>query len=291
MATNPTQSQAPTESPTSTPQPSTTSSTPPKRARITIDSKPAATNKGKGKGKGKKDIAAASSSAPIKSEALVKSDAISAHIQAIAALSDPRIKSISVSSRAVKAWALARSGHCEEEISAILGCSLIQAQQGIITVNAWMASVGNDILNAKANEEAMIGIEGTGKALQEARQASRVIAPPKYDDEGNMVAEAFTVPDHQTRLEAIKVTAQFAKEFRPPANTIINAGNTTNIVGGNGGGGGKSNSFENRVRVIREKHGLHNDETQIIDAIVEEGDEDDIEDDAEYMDDGADGGR
>lgn len=212
----------------------------------------------------------------------------------ITSLANSRTRAIKTSPRDLKSWSLARSGKNEEQIAGILDCSILEAQQGIVTVNTWLASVSNEIVNALANEEVLIGLSGTGKVLNDAKLAERVISPPIYNKEdGKLLAPAYTVPDHTMRLEAIKVAAQFAKDFKPPSTApaiALNIGNTVN----NNITDGKAKSFEQRVRELREKRGLHSDETQIVDAEIIDDDDDDIESDdgvdadGEYIDDDGD---
>jgi hypothetical protein len=145
----------------------------------------------------------------------------------------------------------------------------------------------------------MVSLKGTGEVLNNAKKAERVISPPIYNKEdGTLLAPAYTVPDHTMRLEAVKISAQFAKDFKPsaPAAAIaLNIGNTVNNNNNSGSSGPRS--FEQRVRDLREKRGLHNDgnSSPIQDAVIEDinaaaddGDDDELDDDAEYLDDGAD---
>jgi hypothetical protein len=212
----------------------------------------------------------------------------------ITSLANSRTRAIKTSPRDLKSWSLARSGKNEEQIAGILDCSIIEAQQGIVTVNTWLASVSNEIVNALANEEVLVGLKGTGKVLNDAKLAERVISPPIYNKEdGRLLAPAYTVPDHTMRLEAIKVAAQFAKDFKPPSTApaiALNIGNTVN----NNISDGKAKSFEQRVRELREKRGLHSDEMPIMDAVLVDDDDDDedeesddgLDADGEYIDDG-----
>jgi hypothetical protein len=165
-------------------------------------------------------------------------------------------------------------------------CSLPDAQRSILIVNAWLASVGTEIVTARANEQVLVGIEGVGKTLQEARRAERVIAPPIIDeDTGAVLRPALTVPDHATRLDAVRAAGEFHEHFTPKSKgTTLNVGVQTNVNNPSGAPG--TRSFEQRVREKRVQRGLSNDAT-IPDAVVDETDAaPDNELEGEYIQDG-----
>ena len=179
------------------------------------------------------------------------------------------------------AWALSKAGKSDEEIAALLNCTVLDVRRGVTLLTTWINTVSDEIRNAYANEQIIKGIEGAGKVFQDAQRAERMIAPPVLDkDSGLVLQEAQFIPDHTTRLDATRAVAEFAERLAPKGKgTNINIGNTIN----NGNGNGAGLSFEARVRALREKRGLRNDEDEIMDAeiIEEEVDGSDGADDVE----------
>lgn len=176
------------------------------------------------------------------------------------------------------AWALARQGKSPEEISALLGCELLQAQQGVIRLNTWMASVSDELRNARANEQVIKALDGAGQVFLEAQRADRMIVPPVLDPDSKLVIQdPVFIPDHDTRLAATRALGEFADKFTPKRGASINIGNTqNNNYAGEGG-----TSFEARVRAIRERRGMRNDD---VGAGRGAGDEEEIEDSEDIED-------
>ena len=154
-------------------------------------------------------------------------------------------------------------------------------------IQAWMAAGCNEVVDATINHQVIESAGNLGRVLVDAMKATRVIAPPVRDaNTGKELAPMVTVPDHETRLEAVRQTGTLAAALRAKGGNI-NVG-VVNNPGGNGNGGGVNRSFEQRVRELREKNGLRNDEQRldenIQDAeIIDDGsdDEDDIDDEPE----------
>ena len=160
------------------------------------------------------------------------------------------------------AWAMAKLGKSDEEIAAAMNLTLADAQRSLLSVYTWIVSNDSAVVDARANEEVLIGLEGTGRALQEAKRATRLIALPVFDDAGNIVREAITVPDHATRLDAVRATADVIEKVRARNKGIaVNVGIQNNL--NNSSGEGNRRSFEQRIRDLRERRGLRNvDETR-----------------------------
>lgn len=193
------------------------------------------------------------------------------------------------------AWALARRGKSTDEIAALMDCSPATAEQAAMKMQIWIDSLSDEIRNALANEQVMKGIEGAGKVFQEAQNATTVATVPVEDAEtGEVHLVAQTVPDHRLRLDAVKGVAEFADKLSPRGKgNTINIGNTVN----NRVGGDTGKSFEQRVRELREKHGLSNAEADEID-VDDASDADDIidadiieDEDDEDEDEGDNGGE
>jgi len=157
---------------------------------------------------------------------------------------------------------MAKLGKSDEEIAAAMNLTLADAQRSLLSVYTWIVSNDSAVVDARANEEVLIGLEGTGRALQEAKRATRLIAPPVFDDAGNIVREAITVPDHATRLDAVRATADVIEKVRARNKGIaVNVGIQNNL--NNSSGEGNRRSFEQRIRDLRERRGLRNvDETR-----------------------------
>jgi hypothetical protein len=108
-----------------------------------------------------------------------------------------------------------------------------------------------------------------------------VISPPIRDpNTGAEIAPMVTVPDHETRLDAVKQTGDLAAALRAKGGGV-NIVNAFGVPGGNGNGG-QNRSFEQRVRELREKRGLRNDDSamDIMEAeVIEDGAEGDDDND------------
>lgn len=176
------------------------------------------------------------------------------------------------------AWSLSQQGKSDLEIGALLNCTALQAREGITTVETWRRSLDEPIVNAVAAEQVVIGVENAGRVLRDAQEATVLVAPPRQaalldgdgkpqlDEDGNPVvietSPAVYAPDHATRLAAVRAAGELAERFRPKGNgNQINVGIQTNVNGnGNGSDGGQRRSYEQRLRRVREKHGLTNDD-------------------------------
>lgn len=133
-----------------------------------------------------------------------------------------------------------------------------------------MAAGSNEVVDATINHQVIRAAGEVGRVLVQAARATRVVSPPVRDpNTGEELAPMVTVPDHSTRLEAVKQLGTVAASIRAKGGNI-NVG-IVNNPGGNGSGVTKS--FEQRVRELREKNGLRNDEQPIMDAEIIEADE------------------
>lgn len=85
------------------------------------------------------------------------------------------------------------------------------------------------------------------------------------------------VADHETRLKAVEMVKGIIETSRPKGGGIqINTQVNSNQPGGGVQQGVRSFDFEARLRTIREKKGLKNDEVEIADGEYEDGEEVDV---------------
>jgi hypothetical protein len=145
-------------------------------------------------------------------------------------------------------------------------------------MGAWMAAGDNAIVDTVINQQVIKAAGDLGRVLTGAMKAVRVISPPIRDpNTGAEIAPMVTVPDHETRLDAVKQTGDLAAALRAKGGGV-NIVNAFGVPGGNGNGGSDIKSFEQRLRILREKRGLRSDDStaDIMDAeIVEDDAEDD----------------
>lgn len=198
---------------------------------------------------------------------------------------NPATQQIRVKDKDRRCWALQRAGDSIERIAAKLKISNEEVEDGIRNFEAARVSVSNDIVDMAMNHELMTGIEGLGADLMDARQVLRFSGV--YDANGNPIYER----DWSLALEATKTLGDLYDKAKPKTgggvNVAIGIDNKGNV---NGGLNSQVKTFEQRVR---EKRGVLTEENakfltdgqgnkeivDIVDADVDENDEDEIIDD------------
>jgi len=148
-------------------------------------------------------------------------------------------------------------------------------------LQAWLAGGSPELVDATLNHQVIKSAGEVGRVLVTSMRAMRVVAPPVRDpNTGAELAPMITVPDHSTRLDAVKQLGDLAAATRAKGGNV-NIGVAVGMPG-NGGGNGGVKSFEQRVREIRERNGMHNTEQHANDdggiiegEVIEPGDGDD----------------
>jgi hypothetical protein len=146
-------------------------------------------------------------------------------------------------------------------------------------LQAWLAGGSPELVDATLNHQVIKSAGEVGRVLVTSMRAMRVVAPPVRDpNTGAELAPMITVPDHSTRLDAVKQLGDLAAATRAKGGNV-NIGVAVGMPGG--GNGGATKSFEQRVRELREKNGLRNDEQRldVVDAEIIEPDDDNQDDD------------
>jgi hypothetical protein len=171
-------------------------------------------------------------------------------------------------------FALQRVGKSNIEIAAILGTTPEEADRGHLVVEMWRNIVHNDIVRARVNEEALRGLQGAGARLHQAQGATRKVRDEFTDSKGVIVPAEY-VPDHDTAIKAIRATAELYERFQEKKGQEINVNQQMAMIDAPVG-----RSYESRLRMIREKHGIIDADPSaqpILEAVDEEIEEYDDE--------------
>src|ERR1700690_876775 len=139
------------------------------------------------------------------------------------------------------AWAMQKAGDEPARIAEKLKCTTEEIEHLIRNFESARAELSQDMIGMVVNAEVLTAMSGVGGRLRLAQQATRFTGA--YDAENNPVM----APDHQTALEAIKVTGELAERVMPKSGGGINIGINNAPGNGNGNGGGGT-SFEAMVR-------------------------------------------
>lgn len=168
-------------------------------------------------------------------------------------------------------WFLKRRGHDEEAIAAMQGVGIGAVKSSIDLVEQHRALVDDDMVNMRINEAVLNLMDKNEKVLSDAMSATREIPAGRS-------GKTKKVPDFKTRLEAIAAQRSLIETTRPKGAGLVLNQQFNNGASG-AAGGGASRSFEDRLRLAREKTGLSN-EAMVQEAEFEDVDEseDDFED-------------
>lgn len=161
------------------------------------------------------------------------------------------------------------------------GVSIGTVKASIELVEEHRALVSDEMVNMRIAEAVLGLMDSNEKVLREAMKATRDVPVGRS-------GKVKKVPDHKTRLAALEAQRSLIETTRPKGaglvlNQQFNNGATTP------GMDGARRSFEDRLRMAREKQGLSN-EAAVRDAEFEEVDEseEDFEDVDEVADDAGD---
>ncbi len=164
-----------------------------------------------------------------------------------------------------KRWKLRHLANLtEEEIAARESISIVKVKDSLLRVADWQFERSSPAVDSKLNEMILSRIPNVGEAIDEALRAMRIAADGVTEE-----------VDHSIRLKAIDTLKSLSELTRPkgggPTINVNQQNQQLNIVGG------QSRSFEERLRSIREKNHLKNEEA-VIDVEPEGDDEADVDD-------------
>ncbi len=109
-----------------------------------------------------------------------------------------------------------------------------------------------EMVVASMNEQAMIAMEPVGRTLAQAQEAQRLVMPEVVNPKtGEVMREAVYAPDYGTQIAATEAVARIVESVKERGPGVqVNVGGQHAHV--NGGG----RSFEERLRMQREKRGM-----------------------------------
>lgn len=134
-------------------------------------------------------------------------------------------------------------------IATLMNAAPDEVTAAISAVEKWKASNSAEMVVASMNEQAMIAMEPVGRTLVQAQSAQRLISPQIVNPKtGEILRVAIYAPDYVTQIAATKAVAKIVESVRDRGPGMqVNIGGQH--VHANGGG----RSFEERLRLQREK--------------------------------------
>lgn len=170
------------------------------------------------------------------------------------------------------------AGETPEAIATRENVSVFAVKDAILAVDTYQKRVGHDMVHMRINEAIIDHVDDASRVIREGMVAMQNIVLRNAD--GSQSIEQ--VIDYEMRRKHVETFTKLIDIIQPktPPVAVNVTQNNANISGGGG------RSFEERLRSIREKNHLRNDEA-VIDAPAEEidDDEDGDIDDGEYEDD------
>lgn len=139
-------------------------------------------------------------------------------------------------------------GMSPEEIAERTKCSPIAVQESINYVTEYKGYYSNELLQTKIIEVTMEHMEQVGKVWTGGLNAK------KKEKDGRVVA------DTTTRLKTVESIRSMVEVVQPKAPGVQLNQQFNNPAGGPGGQFSPGMSFESRLRAIREKRGLKNED-------------------------------
>jgi hypothetical protein len=122
----------------------------------------------------------------------------------------------------------------------------------ISAVERWKASNSMEIVVASMNEQAMIAMEPVGRTLAEAQKAQRLVLPEiVHPQTGAVLRAAVYAPDYATQISATEAVARIVESVKERGPGV-----QVNVGGQHVHGIGAGKSFEERLRIQREKRGM-----------------------------------
>jgi hypothetical protein len=178
------------------------------------------------------------------------------------------------------AWALATRSYSDEDIRARLHITEDDLILAKLRMQAHIASVSHDVVDMVVNEEILSVARSGGikRALKGAMSADRVLVTRTGVVMDPNTNAPLTVPDHDTRLEAVRTLSTLSKNLRPTSPAIgvnlqVNQNNTQNNLVASG------RSFEARRRAAAERRGA----VAVADAVVVGDEVDEAEEDVDEI--------
>ena len=150
---------------------------------------------------------------------------------------------------------LSRKGHSPEEIAERTGCTLRGVESSLRAVEEYRELVSNDAIDMKIGEVVMESISHVPAVFKRGMTATRMIRNPA-------TGKAKLEPDIAMQLKTVETMKSFQELARPKVPGVM-----LNQQFNNGGPAGQAasagTSFESRLRAIREKRGLINEQNVI----------------------------
>jgi hypothetical protein len=185
-------------------------------------------------------------------------------------------------------WEYSKAGSDPSYIAVMMNASVEEVTEGVTAVERWKAANSREIVEAAMNEQAILAIEPVGRTLAAAQSARRLVAAAVYHPKtGEVLRDAEYAPDYQTQIAATEAVARIVEsvQARGPGVQVNVGGNQLHL---NGGGG---RSFEERLRMQREKRGMREREMDVVTIdggaaeVMRDGSAGDTDDDEEELED------
>lgn len=171
-------------------------------------------------------------------------------------------------------YALAKRGHTTEEIAGLEATSTDAIEKSILKVTLYNDAYSHEMVDIGVNELVLARLDLIGDTIDRSLAAKRQVP----DGNGGMIEEW----DHDTGLKAIKTMKELVESIRPKGSGVNVNVQQNNLTQNNIG----ERSFEERLRAIRERNGLSNDDPATIEADVVD-DSADFDESADDADDDA----
>ena len=165
-------------------------------------------------------------------------------------------------------WFLFRKHIAIEEIAKRHNISVVAVQKSIDRMESYNAQTSNELVDMRMNEIVLNQADRMDKALAAALTSEIVLRRPNAKNPNKSVIVSRD-PDHKTRLEAHRELRQLAERTIPKGGGVnIAVQQNTGIVADSA----RRLTFEERLRQIRQDHGMRND-ANVADAEYTEVDE------------------
>jgi hypothetical protein len=165
-------------------------------------------------------------------------------------------------------WFLFRKHIVIEEIAKRHGVTVQKVQTSIDRMESYNAQNSNELVDMRMNELVLNQADQMEKALAGALNAEVIIRRPNAKNPNKSVIVSRD-PDYKTRLEALGKATDLAASLRPKGGGVnIAVQQNTGVVADSA----RRLTFEERLRQIRQEHGMRND-ANVADAEYTEVDE------------------
>lgn len=180
-----------------------------------------------------------------------------------------------------KRWALWRQAVSIDEIAARWSVSPLEIQLSINKVQEYQHLHSHEAVDMRINRAVLNILNGTGNGpvetiLRDLGEAKKMLC--SYGPNGE---PPVLEPDHDTRIRMIDMLMKMIDKVRPRgAGVNVNVAQTNNTLNVSS----PTRSFEERVRLAREKTGLNTAAAELVEDAIDGDSEEDLED-AEYESD------